>query len=79
MYDTIAYVALDRHFLAVACFATDGGWCCFGGVVPGDDHFDEMQHVVSQGTRIEKEVATAIFRDSELRPDEFSFEGPRKC
>lgn len=56
----IASKALSSSILVVA-ISRPNGWCAYIKNVPGKNHHKEKKYVVMNGTKLEKELAEAMF------------------
>jgi hypothetical protein len=60
---TIRIVALCRDVLVVATTRIEGTWKAYCAAVPGQNHDNEWQEVLRQGSPLIKEIACVIFKD----------------
>ena len=58
----IEVVALAHDILAVARTRAEGTWAAYIAPVPGWNHDNEYQAVLDHGTKLDANVAEAIFR-----------------
>lgn len=58
--EKIYYIPLDYKVIAVAVTRVDG-WAAYIGAVPGLSHGVEYRQVLQDGTKLDEQVARAIF------------------